>query len=889
MTAFSPKRYQQETLEAAAAFFRHCGEGIGCSEAFGRVTYELFEQSLPYRQLPGFPRELPWFCLRVPTGGGKTWLGAKAVKLVNQLLLRTEFGVFLWLTPTRPICLQTRRGLKNPDHPLHAALAEAGPVTVVDLEEAQSLTRATFDTSTVVIVATRQAFQVGDRDLRKVHDNNGALAHHFDNLPPGAEQALLHHLDEEGNDTVPASLVNVLRMRRPFVIVDEAHNNRTELAFETLANFLPSGILELTATPDQKKKPSNVLYSVSALELKNEDMIKLPIYLETEPDWRQCLAKAIAKREELEARADALWTPGLKRMTPLMLIQAEPHYRDRETLHCERVKEELIANFNIMEEQICIATGEEKGLEAIEKAYPEGLRDESCPVRYVITQKALAEGWDCPTAYVLVGLAQVGSATVAEQLLGRVMRQPDAKRLADEQLNCAHAFVVAPNFADIAQSLRDQLVNVGGLEPKHAAEFVIPAKPAQLQLHFKRFDISVPEGIEVKPIPSALAQKVQWNSLTRQLTVGKKLENNEICQLQQLVSDPAVREQIAEMRQDEAEEQEKTPAEQGVKIVIPQLSLLQEDGKKRMPFIDAAGQLNPVLKIMREDTVPSDADLAILSVEKGERGKIDLNDSGHLESSFMQEVQCALEFVMPPENWDQTRLAAWLCNQIDTPFMAHGEKFAFVSAYLCNLEKDMPLTMQVRKKSILRNILETRLDNLKERAVENAAQLILFGPDAGKRLKVDDEYVFALEQYLPIHLHDPEKSGFGNHKFRKHHFPQIGKFDSQEEFECAVQLDNEAIKGRIKSWVRNIAKSPYAFSLTRIGGRFYPDFVCILPDDSLLVVEYKGADRWDMPRVKGDRAIGRLWAELSGGRCKFLMLKNREWYRLEDVLKGQEE
>ena len=63
------------------------------------------------------------------------------------------------------------------------------------------------------------------------------------------------------------------------VIVDEAHNSRTELSFRTLARFNPSLILELTATPQTEHKPerdkhaSNILYSVSAAELKAEQMI----------------------------------------------------------------------------------------------------------------------------------------------------------------------------------------------------------------------------------------------------------------------------------------------------------------------------------------------------------------------------------------------------------------------------------------------------------------------------------------------------------------------------------------------------------------------------------------------------------------------------------------
>jgi type III restriction enzyme len=176
-------------------------------------------------------------------------------------------------------------GVEEPAPPYHNALREAGPIAVMDLDEAKSLTRSTLDTATTVIVATRQAFEVEDEECRKVYQSSGALMHHFDNLSPVQRDALL--TDDTGPErTPPCSLAHVLRLRRPFVIVDEAHNSRTELAFDMLARLRPSGVMELTATPDLERTPSNVLHSVSAAELKAEEMIKLPVVLQTEPNWR---------------------------------------------------------------------------------------------------------------------------------------------------------------------------------------------------------------------------------------------------------------------------------------------------------------------------------------------------------------------------------------------------------------------------------------------------------------------------------------------------------------------------------------------------------------------------------------------------------------------------
>lgn len=78
-----------------------------------------------------------------------------------------------------------------------------------------------------------------------------------------------------------------------------------------------------------------------------------------------------------------------------------------------------------------------------------------------------------------------------------------------------------------------------------------------------------------------------------------------------------------------------------------------------------------------------------------------------------------------------------------------------------------------------------------------------------------------------------------------------------------------------------------SFFLQQADGRFYPDFVCQLPasDDQpgpILAVEYKGADRW--AGAEDDRLIGGLWANLSAGRCRFVMVKDRRWELIEACL-----
>ena len=898
MADFSAKVYQQQVLESVEAYFLACHELPSPSVAFNAVTEKLWGRGLAYNPLSGFPLDTPYFCLRVPTGGGKTWLAAKSVHLVNTHLLRSEHSVILWLVPSKPIREQTLRALKDRSHPYHAALKDAGPVTVMDLEEAKSVPRATMDTSTVVIVATRQAFQVEEEECRKVYQSSGALMHHFDNLAPAQRDELLRE-GEGAEQTTPCSLANVLRLRRPFVIVDEAHNSRTELAFDMLARFRPSGVMELTATPDTERTPSNVLHSVSAAELKAEEMIKLPVVLETEPNWQQCIADAIGRRDALQKLADEERRAGADYLRPIVLIQAEPHRSGVETLHVERVHQELISNHRIPAAEIVIATGEEKGLEKIEAEYKQGIADPACPVKFVITQKALAEGWDCPFAYILVSMASLHSATAVEQLLGRVLRQPGASRRERKPLNQSYAFVVSRNFAETASALRDRLVAGAGFDRRDVNEFVTAARAEQgrfdLEGHQGRVvvrpvEVKLAEKPDLKSMPKPVRDKVTWDAKLNTLTITAPLTEEETESLKASVTGAAAVAaivQAAEVSRTTAIEFFQTPAELGERFCVPQLALRVQG---ELQLFDDPEVLEYPWDLSTYDATPSADDLTALGValKVSEGGEIDVDEtSGKMVSRFLPELQRDLGLAYQPEHWDEVRLATWLCRNLPQPKLTHTSKQAFVAAWLMDLLRRPGFTLARAnlQKFLVRNLIESRIGSLRLEAVNKAYQQTLFGDDSNQRIAVSDQYLFEFhpQAYAPSRDYDPRDSRFGYFEFRKHFYGRIGDFDSKEEFDCACWLDIQAQQGRISYWVRNLVRREgCSFFLQKADGRFYPDFLCKLPNDVNLAVEYKGADRWT--NAEDDRLIGGLWADLSDGRCRFVMVKDKNWDGIEKYL-----
>lgn len=882
MKHFQAKDYQTSCLESVEKYLTRCQELGDADIAFQKTTAELWGEKSNFKPLVGgFPQEMPYFCLRVPTGGGKTWLAAKSVALVNNTLLQTEHSVILWLVPSKPIRTQTINALKDREHPYHAALRESGPVHVLDLSEAKSINRSTLDTGTVVIVATSQSFNVGDEEIRKVYEDNGALMDLFRNLTE--EQAAgLEKIAEKGR--VSYSLVNALRLRRPFIIVDEAHNGRTDLSFGTLAKFRPSGIMELTATPDTEKVPSNVLHSVSAVELKREEMIKLPILLETEPDDQKCLAEAINKREELAQMARMEERKGAPYIRPLVLIQSEKRSKLKETRDADWVKAELIKNHNIPVEEIIIATGDERGLEQVEKEFPKGIFDEKCPVKFIITQQALAEGWDCAFAYILVSMAELKNEKSVEQLLGRILRQPQAKARETAALNKSYAYVVSREFGETANMLRDTLVASAGFDKADAKDFVAAVKKEQGRLDlgrgrvkFKPVNVNLPETLDISKVSKGLKGKVKFVKSSGELQINQPLTTDEADELQAV----AVMETTKDVIRQAVEDSQKTakifhtPSEKGLDFRVPQMEVMLH-GELRL--FDEPEALDYPWELPLYEATPSEDALSELklALKVRDAGEIDVGETGRMTTRFLRDLQRDLSLTYVPEHWTEAKLAAWFCRQIHDPSITHASKRAFVAAWLSSLlnKNGMDLAVVNRQKFLLRNLIARQVDDLRKHAVAKECQTFLFGDGKEERVRVGAEYQFEFhpDAYAPDRLYDPAGK-HGSYEFEKHYYPRMGDFDSAEEYACACWLDRQS---RIKFWVRNLVrKNGMSFFLQKANGRFYPDFICKLEDGRILAVEYKGKDRWG--DAKDDRDIGALWEEMSGGKCLFVMVTNKDW------------
>ncbi len=436
------KKYQESALETLGEYMDLLKKpNLDAGLAFHKLTGGTYNARYG---------NVPFVCIKIPTGGGKTMVATKAVEEImgSALQHKMDTGVVMWFVPSDAIKTQTLGKLKDPRDTHRQLLNDAfsGKVKIFSNEEALSITTEDIRGNLCIVVASLVAFrhEATIQKKYKVYQENGALMDHFLNL----KDRETTELEKDSEGSVINSLVNVIRKHSPLVVVDEGHRTSGELSIEFLSELKPSFVIEFTATP---REGSNILVDTSASELKAEEMVKIPIVLQSRTQWEQVVADGIAKREELEKRTKKLTSEYIR---PIALLQAQPKSKVKSTITVEQLKEMLLAK-NIPEDQIKIKTSDTDQLEGID------LFDKKCPVRYIITVNALAEGWDCSFAYVLVSVANLGAKIAVEQIIGRVIRMPNARRKEDEALNSSYVFASAPDFNAAAKHVIDGLKDNG--------------------------------------------------------------------------------------------------------------------------------------------------------------------------------------------------------------------------------------------------------------------------------------------------------------------------------------------------------------------------------------------------------------------------------------------
>ena len=179
------------------------------------------------------------------------------------------------------------------------------------------------------------------------------------------------------------------------------------------------------------------------------------------------------------------------------------------------------------------------------------MRARDCIVEYVLTVDKLRQGWDCPFAYVLGSVGNVATETAVEQLLGRVLRMPDAVRTGDPELDRAYAIVQSQDVVRTAKSLCDSLISCCGFDADTVQDaFRVHRRPApQGRLPLDTIPLSQPPDME--HLPPTIQRKINYDTDSGCLQVCEPLTRDEALALRDSQETPADRAAVEEFWQTE--------------------------------------------------------------------------------------------------------------------------------------------------------------------------------------------------------------------------------------------------------------------------------------------------------------------------------------------------
>jgi len=848
---FTLKDYQTRALEALAEYLYAARLENDPDRAFREYWRQRGADLVAYRTFD--LGNVPYVCLRLPTGGGKTVLASYAVETAAKMYQFADFPLVLWLVPTKVIQQQTLDALKTPRHPYRQAIDDyfGGRVSVFDVADVVNIRPQDLRDQVCVVVGTLASLRVNDTSGRKLYAHNENFEPHFARLHYDPSE-LERNDDGPYKGMVKFSFANLCHLHQPLVILDEAHNARTELSFETLRRLSPACIIEFTATPNlNPKNGSNLLYSVTAGELKAEHMIKLPIMLTEHQTWQQAVSGAVFERNRLAA-----FCPQEREyIRPITLYQAES--KDKEVT-VDVLKRYLMEAENIPAEKIAIATGEQRELDGINLFAPD------CPIEHIITVQALKEGWDCSLAYVFCSVANIGSAKDVEQLLGRVLRMPYARERGNPQLNCAYAHVSSPTFAQAANALRDTMVNCMGFEPLEAERYLEPTTSGDI------FELIGEGGSEVtteilvseldyKALPQSPQLSVREESAGYTLVVRGDLPaevEKKIVAAVPSQSRNLVQFQLHQHRH--REQKIRYSVFTGETMRVPSL-IVEYQGEWQIPepelFLEAGGW-----KLSSFPAILDNFNLTYMAQAR----RFELDIDGKQVTILKRDEQNELFAEDVASEWTESGFVCWLDRETRQSDVTQPELIGFLTKLIHHLtvEKGISLAHLVQVKHVLVQSIKDQITHYRLEAKKRGYQQTLFGEDARTGLNYEEPTVFDLDAYPP-----GNQPYSGAYKFQKHFYPVIANLKSNgEEFLCAQAIDNHP---EVKHWVRNIERNDLAFRLPTSTDYFYPDFVAQLNDGRFMVIEYKGGHLLTGEDTVEKDAIGRLWASKSKGKCVF--------------------
>lgn len=861
------KPYQQQVINDLSLFLEQVQETKNTKDAFH--SFWVNHPRTPLQPFPGtaiapyknnVPR-VPNVCVKVPTAGGKTFIACNALKTIFDAFDYDRPKAVVWLVPSITILDQTIKNLKDPSHPYRQKINSHFGNKAEVFDKAALLQGSGFNATTIneqlnIMVFSFDSLRAKNKEDRKVFQENGNLQS-FESL-----------LGKDNDITLGA----VIKYLNPVVIVDESHNAESDLSVDMLKEINPCFILDLTATP---RNNSNIISFIDAMELKKENMVKLPVIVYNHQDKTEVINSALQLQRRLELQSLEEEKKGGKYIRPIVLFQAQPKNAEDNTTF-EKLKEKLI-ELKIPADQVKIKTAN------INEIKNEDLMSRSCPVRYIITVNALKEGWDCPFAYILASLADKSSAVDVEQILGRVLRQPYVIKHNFPLLNLSYVLTASSKFLDTLDNIVKGLNKAGFsdkdyklADPAMIEEASLPAgqtgkheSTAQLSVFPKTeseeeditagIDVSRITAPEETKIPTVTVSKIEQTAIEQNKAFESRIAGNSNnilsslpTELQKLVKTYSIKDVFKE---------------QAIEISLPQFYLKVPGsdlfGTKEEQLLEKENLLEG-FKLSQQPT-----DIVFDSITS-ELYKVDLDETktSHTPSFVRLDGdvrESVMAYILDPSK-KGNRIKNFTKRIMDLT----GNMFPIpdreIEKYINRILEDFT----DEQFNDLANNEYTYKDKIKFKIIALSESF------AEKKFRdfLDTDKVFIKSAFtLPTVI----APGNTAKDITKSLYEKEGSMNGFEE-----RIINEiANLGNIAFWTRNIERKGF-----RINGflNHYPDFIIRTKSGKVIILETKGDHLDAEQKIR----LGNLWAGKAGNNYRYFMVYDKRTvdgaYKLDDFL-----
>lgn len=844
--------YQKQVMRDLSAYLTCVNRGTNLYSAW-REYWFAKDVAVGLGGVPSYNNAIervPHVCMKVPTGGGKTFMACASVRRIFDALPTGKPQVVVWLVPSDSILTQTVRNLSDVNHPYRQKLDQdfsgrVGVYTKEMLLNGQNFSPDTVREMLTVCIMSYGSLRIDSKkkDVRKVYQENGNLFRFAEFFKD--KEALLA-------DTPDTALIQVLRHLEPVVIVDESHNAGSDLSVEMLNNLNPSFVLDLTATP---RKNSNIISYVDARELKKEHMVKLPVVVYNRTTRQSVIQDAIQLRGSIEKEAIAAEEAGGRYIRPIVLFQAQPKTSDNSDTF-DKIKS-LLMDMGIPEEQIAVKTSNVDDLKGRD------LMSKDCPIRYIITVNALKEGWDCPFAYILASLANRTSTVDVEQILGRILRQPYAMRHASPLLNTSYVLTNSVDFHSTLEKIVAGLNKAGFSRKDYRIGEVIETPQAPVLPETVQTEIPMEptpaedtfEDINTQEVRTALESGDAAGSSVAQMVQTATQQAESYTEAVSTPDDGFMGGELGDMLQQNAIQAHF--AKEVSELRLPQFFL------RSVPdlFGDEYELLQPENLSEGFSLAGQDAQVRF-ELATGDMYRVDVEEHGEAVPKYKRASSELSEYIrnrlaqLPPEQKIQS-CTKMLCSQINrNNRYAAAEINDYVRRIVAGMTADELAAMETAIPTYAAKI-QKKIKGLEEAYREDQ---FLRWLDTGKIVCKESETLRPVitpaqtTDAIPKSLYEAEKDDMNN--------------EEHELIDAVVALEN------VKWWHRIIECNDF-----HLNGyiNHYPDFMVMTNSGKLVLIEYKGDDR-DNSDSERKLKLGRKWQAQCGQNYRYFMVfKNREF------------